>query len=310
MSPPVSKPIPPPPSPLARLRGSFSQTGRTLQLVWRSSPGATLGLAVLTVISALLAPSIAYVGKLIIDAVVEARSAAPDSALFAAAKDRAVAYVELELALIVAAALIERTLGLVRQLVGARLGIDVNVMILEKALQLSLRHFEDSEFYDKLTRARREASSRPLWLVQQNFQVLRNGLTLAGYIALLTSFSPWLVLVLLLATVPAFASEAAFSKKGFRLRNWRAPEARQLNYLEYVMANDEHAKEVKLFGLGPLLLGRYRDLAERLFAEDRGLAIRRAGWGFTLSLLSTGLLRLLRPDRGGHGAGASCRWGT
>ena len=250
-------------------------------MVWRSSPKATAGLGLLTVISAALAPAIAYVGKLIVDAVVSARTTSEPGG------SRALFFVAVELALIVAAAVTERTLGLVRQLVGARLAIDVNVMILEKALQLSLRHFEDSEFYDKLTRARREASSRPLSLVQENFQVLRNGLTMAGYIALLSRFSPWVVLVLLLATVPAFASETAFSRKGFRLRNKRAPEARQLNYLEYVMGNDEHAKEVKLFGLGPMLLGRYRTLAERLFAEDRRLAVRRTAWGFSLSLLST-----------------------
>jgi ATP-binding cassette subfamily B protein len=278
--PPLSRSGPPPLPPLGvRLRGSFSQTGRTMGMVWRSSPGGTVALAVLTVVSALLGPSIAYTGKLIVDAVVAARGGH-------AAGSQALVYVWLELGLIVASGLMERTLGLVRQLVGARLAVDVNVMILEKALQLSLRHFEDSEFYDKLTRARREASSRPLGLVQENFQVLRNGLTMAGYIALLVRFSPWLVLVLLIASIPAFASEAVFSGKAFRLRNKRAPEARQLNYLEYVMGNDEHAKEVKLFGLGPMLLGRYRGLAERLFKEDRGLAIRRTSWSFSLTLLS------------------------
>ncbi len=290
MPPPLPNIQPPPPRGWARLRGSFSQTGKTLRLVWRSSPWGTTGLALLTVISAALAPAIAYVGKLIVDEVVAARAAGVPlvgSTWAQAMSSRAVALVGLELGFIVASALCERALGLVRQLVGARLGIDVNVMILEKALQLSLVHFEDSEFYDKLTRARREASSRPLGLVQQNFQALRNVLTMAGYIALLSSFSPWLVLVLLLATVPAFASEAAFSKRGFRLRNKRAPEARQLNYLEYVMANDEHAKEVKLFGLGSMLMGRYRSLAERLFAEDRDLAIKRTVWGFSLSMLST-----------------------
>ena len=81
-------------------------------------------------------------------------------------------------------ALLERSLGLVRQLVGARLGIDVNVAILKKAETLELRHFEDSEFYDKLSRARREASLRPLSLIESNFQVLRSVLTLAGYIVL------------------------------------------------------------------------------------------------------------------------------
>jgi ATP-binding cassette, subfamily B, bacterial len=273
---------PPPPRGMARLRGSFSHTGQTLRLVWRSSPKATTGLALLTVVSAMTGPAIAYVGKLIVDAVVAARGSGD-----AVAVRSAIGFVGLELGLIITAALLERTLGLVRQLVGARLAIDVNVMILEKALTLKLQHFEDSEFYDKLTRARREASSRPLALVQQNFQALRNALTLAGYVALLSSFSPWLVLVLLGASVPAFASEAVFSAKNFRLRNKRAPESRQLNYLEYVISNDEHAKEVKLFGLGRLLLDRYRKLAETLFAEDRKLAVRRTGWGFSLSLLST-----------------------
>jgi ATP-binding cassette, subfamily B, bacterial len=254
-------------------------------MVWQSAPLGTLLLAGLTVVSAALAPAIAYVGKLIVDAVVLAR--ASSGAQAEAALSQAVSWVALELGLVAASALSERAMGLCRQLVGSRLGIDVNTRILEKALTLELRHFEDAEYYDKLTRARREASSRPLSLVQENFQVLRNGLTLAGYSALLVTFSPWLVLVLLAATIPAFAAEAAFSRAGFRLRNRRAPEVRRLNYLEYVMANDEHAKEVKLFGLGSLLLGRYRTLAERLYQEDRRLAVRRTAWGFSLSLLST-----------------------
>jgi ATP-binding cassette subfamily B protein len=203
MAPPLPVILPPPPKGVVRLKASFSQTGRTLGLVWRSSPGATTALALFTVLSAALAPAVAYVGKIIVDAVVAARATAGGAS--EAAIHRAVLWVVVELALIVGAAGLERTLGLVRTLVGARLGIDVNVMILEKALKLKLQHFEDSEFYDKLTRARREASTRPLSLVQENFQVLRNGLTLGGYIALLVGFSPWVVGALLLATVPAFA---------------------------------------------------------------------------------------------------------
>jgi ATP-binding cassette subfamily B protein len=285
-------PHPLPPAPAApvrlaeRLRGSLSQTGRTLRLVWRSSPGGTAALGLLTVGASALPPLVAVVGKLLIDAVVAAHASA-DGAPRAAAVGRAVRFVFLELGAVGAIALLERALGLVRQLVGSRLGIDVNVAILEKALALDLRHFEDAEFYDKLTRARREASSRPLSLIQGNFQLLRNALTLAGYVALLVRFSGWMVLALLAATVPAFIAEASFSGAAFRLRNWRSPDARRLNYLEYVMANDEHAKEVKLFGLGPLLLGRYRGLAERFYAEDRSLAARRTAWAWALSLVST-----------------------
>jgi ATP-binding cassette subfamily B protein len=269
-----------------RLRGSVSQSGQTLGLVWRSSPGGTIALGVLTVLAAALPPVVAYVGKLIIDAVIAAHAAAPGAARDAAVA-RTVRFVLLELGAVGTIALLERSLGLVRQLVGSRLGIDVNVAILEKAQELDLRHFEDPEFYDKLTRARREASSRPLSLIQGNFQLLRNALTLAGYVALLVRFSGWMVAALLVATVPAFVAEARFSGAAFRLRNWRSPDARRLNYLEYVMANDEHAKEVKLFGLGPLLLGRYKRLAEQFYVEDKALATRRTVWAYLLSLVST-----------------------
>jgi ATP-binding cassette subfamily B protein len=277
-------PVPRPPW-QQRLRGSFVHTGRTLALVWRSSAAGTVGLAVLTVVTAALYPASAYVGKLIVDAVVAAQSAVgPERA---PALARVLRCVLLELGTIAAIALTERILSLARLVVGARLAVDVNVMILEKALTLDLRHFEDPEFYDKLTRARREASSRPLSLVQEHLTIIKSSLQLVGYMALLTRFSPWMMLAVLVASVPSFVSEARFSMHAYRLRNWRSPEARRLNYLEYVLADDDHAKEVKLFGLGPLLLGRYRNLAETFYAEDTRLAMRRAGWGYLMSLLST-----------------------
>lgn len=243
-------------------------------------------MAFLTVLGAALPVGIAWVGKLIVDGVVAAHGSA--GAARSAALDDVVHWLLVELALVAALGLVERLLTLLRQLIGSRLAIDINVRIMEKALSLELRHFEDPRFYDQLTRARREASSRPLSLVQENFQMFRSALTLAGYAALLVRFSPWAVAGLLLAAIPAFIAEARFSGTAFRMRHWRSPEARRLNYLEYVIGNDEHAKEVKLFGLGPVLLARYRQLAETFYREDRGLATRRAGWTFTLSLVATG----------------------
>src|SRR6476469_5629255 len=283
----AAPPPPPPPPPLAtRVAASASHSMRALGLVWRSAPGGVVALAVFTIAAAALPPFVAWIGKLIIDAVVAAHAAVPGPGR-AAVLDRAVRLVALELGAVAAMAGCERVLGLVRQLVGLRLGIDLNVRILEKAERLSLRHFEDATFYDKLTRARREASTRPLSLIQSNFQVIRHGLTLAGYVALLIGFSGWMAVAVLVATVPAFVAEARFSGAAFRLRNWRSPDSRRLTYLEYVLGNDEHAKEVKLFGLAPLLLGRYRHLAESFFADDRRLAVRRMAWGYGLSLLST-----------------------
>jgi ATP-binding cassette subfamily B protein len=258
------------------LRDSFVHVPRTLGLVWRASPRATTALAALTLVAAVLPLGIAWVGKAIVDAVV------------AGDHDATIRWVAVELGLIVAQAAGQRSLGLARQLLGARLALDINVQILEKALRLDLRHFEDSEFYDKLTRARREASSRPVSVVNETFQLVQNTLTLAGYVALLIGFSGWAVLGLVAAALPATVAEMKFSQRAFKMRNWRSPDSRRLHYLEYVLANDDHAKEVKLFGLGPKFLERYRELGERFYKEDRGLAVKRAGWAWALSLLATG----------------------
>ncbi|KYF68062.1 ABC transporter ATP-binding protein [Sorangium cellulosum] len=260
---------------LSRLRDSFAHTPRTLKLVWRSSRAASVALGALTLVAAALPLGVAYVGKTITDAVVARDERA------------ALVWVSVELGLVAALALAQRGLALTRQLLGARLSIDIHAMILEKALSLDLAHFEDSEFYDQLTRARREASSRPASVVTESFSLVQNLITLAGYAAMLVGFSALAVLALLVAAIPATVAEARFSGAAFRLRNWRSPEARRLNYLEYVLANDGHAKEVKLFGLGPMFLGRYKALAASFYREDSALAVRRAGWAYALSLLGT-----------------------
>jgi ATP-binding cassette subfamily B protein len=266
----------PAPAPLAlRVRSTFTHTLRTLALVFRSSPTATLTLAALTLVIATLPLSVAYAGKRIVDAVV-ARSSA-----------LTIRWVLIELGFITLQAAAQRFIALLRSLLGERLALDINTRILEKAQRLELRHFEDAEFYDRLTRARREASYRPVSVVTETFQLLQNTLTLIGYGALLVRYSGLAVLGLLVAAVPATVAEVRFSGKAFRLRNWRSPEARRQNYLEYVLANDGHVKELKLFGLGPVLLDRYRRQGETFYREDRRLAIERAGWAFGLSLLAT-----------------------
>jgi ATP-binding cassette, subfamily B, bacterial len=260
---------------ISRLLESARQTQKTLGLAWRSSRPSLIGVFALTLASAVLPLGIAYAGKLIIDAVV-VRSV-----------PLATQYVLLELGLVALQAVVQRMLFLLRSLLGARLGHDVNVAILDKALQLALPQFENAEFYDRLTRARREASSRPLAMVTETLQFCQNMLTLLGYVGLLVSYSGWMVGALVLATVPATLIEMRFSRTAFRLRNWRSPEARKLNYVERVLATDEYVKEVKLLGLGPPLLKRYRELGESFYQEDKHLSIRRSLWACLLSLLAT-----------------------
>ncbi len=257
-------------------RSTLVYMRRTLGLVYASSKTFTLLLGAFTFIGTLVPLAIAYVGKRIVDAVV------------AHSRENAIRAILYELALVVVLALVQRGLGVVRALLGTRLGIDINLAILEKAIRLDLRYFEDAKFYDQLTRARREASSRPVSLISESFQLVQSTLTLLGFAFILTRFSPWTVAVLLVATLPATIAEMRYSKLAFRLRNWRAPESRKLMYLEYVVANDAHAKEIKLFGLGEMLLGRYKTLSETIYRDEKSLGLRRASVAQALSLFGTG----------------------
>jgi ATP-binding cassette, subfamily B, bacterial len=266
------------------IRGFFSvfrYSHRAIQLVWSTSSFLTLALGIVTIVAGVLPAGIAYVGALIVDAVVGAMRAGGGNPA------RVIELVILEGVLVASVAAAQRGISLCQSLLRAQLGQRVNVMILEKALTLELQHFEDSEFYDKLTRARREASSRPLSLIMRTFGLVQNGISLVSYAALLAHFSPWAVAVLLLAGLPAFIAEAKFSGDAFRLFRWRSPETRMQIYLETVIGREDYAKEVKLYGLGPRLLDRYRGIFQRLYKEDRALTIRRDAWGFGLGLVAT-----------------------
>ncbi len=265
--------------------GVFRYSARALTLVWSTSRRLTIALAALTLAAGLLPAGVAFVGARIVDAVVAAH--AVSHAGHGVSLQSVVTWIALEAVLVAALAGAQRGISLCESLLRAQLGQRVNEMILEKALQLELAHFEDSEFYDKLTRARREASSKPLSLVKRTFGLAQNAISLLSYGTLLIQFSPWAVAVLLLAGLPAFLAETRFSGDAFRLFRWRSPETRMQMYLETVLAREDHAKEVKLFGLGPLLLHRYRNIFGTLYRADRDLTVRRDSWGFGLGLIGT-----------------------
>jgi ATP-binding cassette, subfamily B, bacterial len=285
----VSRPAPlqPPALDLRRLPREFLEVFRygrkALELVWQTSRTLSVWLAILTVLAGALPALVAYLGARIVDAVVVASSSGGDIV-------RVLELVALEGATVASLALCTRALSLCTTLLREQLGFRVNSMILDKALTLDLEHFEDSEFYDRLTRARREASQRPLSLVMRSFSLVQNLVSLASFGALLFTFSPWAVLLLVLAGLPGFFAEAKFSSDAFRLFRWRSSERRMQAYLETVIAREDHAKEVKLYALGKRLLDRYKAIHHKLFAQERQLAIRRDSWGFALGLLATGAL--------------------
>lgn len=252
---------------------------RALGLVWSVSRRLTIALAATTLVSGLLPVAIAVVGKELVDAVVAATKSQDDSAVLF--------WMAIELGLVVLLAANARIAGIVRALLRAQLGHRVNVLILEKALTLELTHFEDPELYDQMTRARREASSRPLSLVTRTFELAQGVISLLSYGVLLFAFSPLAVLILVAAGLPSFFAEARFAGDAFRIFKWRTPEVREQSYLETVIAREDHVKEVKLFALGRRFLDRYISIFEKLYLEDKRLTIKRGLWALGLGVVAT-----------------------
>jgi ATP-binding cassette subfamily B protein len=244
-------------------------------MAWRASPGTALAWIGLLLLIALLPIAIARVGKAIVDAVM------------ARQVTRAVGWVLAEMLVMASLGAANRGATMLRTLLGVRMALSVNLEILRKIQSLGLLQFQDPVFYDKLTRARREASHRPLAVAAELLSLVSSVATLLGFVLLLLSFSPSAVLLLLLASVPAALAELRFSRDAFDLRNRRISDARMLGYLEHVLASDEHAKEVMLLGLGPTLLERYRTVGERLWREEWSLSLRRNFWVISLSQLGT-----------------------
>ena len=261
--------------------GVFKYSKRAIELVWQTSRSLALWMGLLTLVAGVLPAAVAYVGTLIVDAVVAAMEA-PNASL-----TDVYTYVAYEAGLAIALSAAQRGLAAAQSLLRARLGQRVNEMILDKAQTLSLAQFEDSEFYDKLTRARREASQRPMALVVKTFGLIQNGISIASFAALLIQFSPWALIILVVGALPGFAAEAKFSGDAFKIFRWRSPDRRMQMYLETVLAREDSIKEVQLFDLGPTLLGRYRTIFHKLFKEERLLTLRREGWGFLLGILSS-----------------------
>ncbi len=272
-------------APSRSFAGVFRYLARATRLAWTTNRALTIALASLTLLMGALPAAVAWIGAAIVDAVVlAAQTYAPGAT---DGYRHALLLVGLEGAAVALLAAAQRGQSTCQSLLRAELGQRVNVMILEKALTLELAQFEDSEFYDKLTRARREASTRPLSMVMRTFSLAQNAVTLVSFGLLLTRFSPIAVLLLLVAGLPVFFAEAKFSGDAFRLFRWRSPETRRQMYLESALSSDTTAKEVKLFGLGPLFLARYRAIFDSLYREDRALTMRRDAWGFALGLVAT-----------------------
>jgi ATP-binding cassette subfamily B protein len=268
----------------AKIKDAAVNIRRAFGMVWASHPLSALAMAGCTLVGAFLPTGQAWVGKLIVDRVVNAINTRAG----AEAGLRAVLpLLVMEFILLVLQSANGQARSFAEHVLHARINLGINTRIIRKALELDLTYFENAEFYDKLQNARREADYRSLQIVNGGFYLIQNALTLLSFGALLFRFSPWLALILFAATLPAFIAQSQYAEMNFRVLSWRAPEFRQLTYLESLLTDYDAVKEVKLFGLGEPLLGRYADLFWKFLQEDQVIAQKRSLASLAWGLLAT-----------------------
>jgi len=232
-----------------------------------------------------------YLAKLILDGIV-AQQARPAPAMGIAewlsdpGRARLALLVGAELGLALLSDLTGRLASLTETLIGDLYANAASVRLMAHAASLDLAQFEDSAQQDRLERARRQVSGRT-GLIGTVFGQLQALVTLASLTAGVAVFTPWLVVLIAAALVPALLNEWHFTKAGYRLAWIRSPERRRIDYLRYLGASVETAKEVKLFGLSSYITALYGALAKNLLAENRTLATARARWGFAFASLGT-----------------------
>ena len=280
MRPPPPKPSEAPQTWRERL-GALRNVPPLLKMVWDTGPVLTVATLVLRAIAAAFPLALLWISKLIIDLVVRS--------IRHQISDRTLIWKLLaaELILAVASDSLGRLISLVDSLLGDRFTNFVSLKLMEHASSLDLMSFEDPVFYDKMERARRQTTGR-LGMLASLAGMAQQALTLLSLISAVIFFYPWLLLLLLAATIPVFLGETRFALLNYSMLYRQTPEKRELDYLRYLGASNQSAKEVKIFGLGRYLAQRSAALFERFFLENKVLAVRRAWHGSLLNLIPTG----------------------
>jgi ATP-binding cassette subfamily B protein len=252
-----------------------------LGMVWSTSPPLVSVTVAMRLVRAMLPLAMLWVSKLILDAVVAWIKRGNGNAT------HLWKLVALELGLAVLSDLLARANSLADSLLGDRFTNRISVRLIEHATQLDLASFEDPVFYDKLERARRQTTGR-IGLLAAVLNVGQDTLSLISLSVGLIVFSPWLMVLLIAAVIPAFLGETHFTTLAYSVLYRWTPQRRLLDYIRLLGASSQSAKEVKIFGLGGHLSERYREVSDRIYEDNKKVAVKRAGVGFLLNLISTG----------------------
>ncbi|HEY4149112.1 MAG TPA: ABC transporter ATP-binding protein, partial [Chitinophagaceae bacterium] len=260
---------------------AFSNLPRFFRLAWDTNKWMTIMNVVLRITRSAIPVLTLYIAKLIIDEVIKVRSS--HGSLSHSHLWRLVAF---EFGLVLLSDALNRAITLVDSLLGDLFSYYTSVKIMTHAASLDLDQFEDSSFYDKLERARQQTTGRTILLSQVMSQV-QDFITMGFLAAGLLAFNPWLILLLLVAIIPAFLGENYFNDRAYALTRGQTPDQRELDYTRYLGASDETAKEVKLFNLSGFIIGRFKLLSNRFYIANRRLAVTRSAWGTLFALLGS-----------------------
>ncbi|WPX24123.1 ABC transporter ATP-binding protein [Mucilaginibacter sp. 5C4] len=220
-----------------------------------------------------------YVGKLIIDQVVGLNR-------LGGSQHELWKLLIIEFALAILTDGLNRAINLVDSLLGDLFSNYTSMRIMRHATTLDLDQFEDSVFYDKLERARQQTVGRSILLSQVMSQV-QDFISMVFLLTGLIAFNPWLIILLLVAIIPSFLGESYFNSQNYALTRSQTPERRELDYIRYLGASDETAKEVKIFGLSDFIINRFKTLSDKFYADNSELAVKRSAWGTFFSVLGS-----------------------
>ena len=259
------------------------QLGRALRFVWQSAKGCTLANGVLVVIQGLLPLLPLYLTKLMVDAVTAGVSA-PDKGLVLR---HVLLLVGLMGAAILLASLIRLIAGLVSEWQSYIVTDHMNDVLLAKSIEVDLEYYESARYYDTLYRAQREAPSRPLSIVNGLAQIGQNGISLLAIAGLLLSFHWIIAVVLFTAVISGSAVRLIYSGKMYRWQREQTSTERQAGYFNWMLTDCSHAKEIRLFDLGPLFMRRFSDVRRKLRKGRLAITRRRSIADFAAQACAT-----------------------
>jgi ATP-binding cassette subfamily B protein len=251
-----------------------------LKIVWESGPGVVLFGLVSRLFAALLPVALLAVTKLIIDRIQHTLST-----------HQPIQHgfwwlVAGEFALAVSNSILLRAIDYSDSLLGDKYTRHVSIRVMNHAAGLDLIAYEDPVFYDRLERARVQATDR-LVMIQAVGRLVQQAITTLTLSVSIMLFSPWLMLLLIAGVVPAFLGESHFAFLGYAKNFRQTPIRRQLDYLRVLGGSKEAAKELKLFGLKKFLTDRFTRLSDVIYEENIALSRRKLVAGALLSMLGT-----------------------